>query len=127
MAFFVHLCNRLPLVVSAYSSLAFILLFVNCLYLKFSSEQKSESTQSELWSERLSKDISTKITSVTIALRLMLSDYLSAVELLSLLRCFKEMLGENNEKPSEKEQMGRAPQEFFPLFLSLCSIRGMQA
>lgn len=126
MAFFVHLCNRLPLVVSAYSSLAFILLFVSW-YLKFSSGQKSESTQSELWSEQLSKDISTKITSVTIALRLILSDYLSAVELLSLLRYFKEMLGENNEKPSEKEQMGRAPQEFFPLFLSLCCIRGMQA
>lgn len=78
MAFFVHLCSQLPLVVSAYSSLAFIFLFADW-YLKVSSEQKSKSTQSEIWSELLSKDVSTRITSVTIALRLILSYHLTAV------------------------------------------------
>ena len=78
MAFFVHLCDQLPLVVSAYSSLVFVFLFVN-RDLKVSSEQKSKSPQSEIWSELLSKDVSARITSVTMALRLTLSYHLTAV------------------------------------------------
>lgn len=71
---FVHYHNQLPLMTSNYSSFAFTLLFLNW-YLKFSSDQKSKITQNKLRSELLSKNISSRITCVTIALRLVVSDH----------------------------------------------------
>lgn len=74
---FVHHHNQVPLTVSAYSSFAFILLFLNW-YLKFSTDQKSEIIQNKLRSELLSRNVSSRISSVLLVLRLVMSDPFTA-------------------------------------------------